>query len=208
MFIVIMDFEDELIYLKNKVDELTILLEEKKDFITNNFSHKILEFYNKHNNITLTSSHFNISVKDLFFLIPEWEGCPEGLINADDYKDCMKEVYGRGEEYDLYNYTNIKIFLRTPDKQELAKILEEYNKDNNPNLYLIADYHKIWINNFFRLLKENGIINLETEAKGYNDVFIKYKGTESELLWDGKQSLNLIEEFYEKQKVTKHYKFQ
>ena len=48
----------------------------------------------------------------------------------------MKEVYGRGEEYDLYNYTKIKIFLRTPDKQELAKILEEYNKDNNPNLEL------------------------------------------------------------------------
>ena len=142
MFIVIMDFEDELIYLKNKVDKVINLLKLKNKFIN-----RILIFYNKHNNISLTSSHFNISVKDLFFLIPEWEGCPEGLINADDYKDCMKEVYGRGEEYDLYNYKKIKIFLRTPDKQELAKILEEYNKDNNPNLYLIADYHKIWIYN-------------------------------------------------------------
>jgi len=193
-----MEFEDELVYLRNKVEELTELLQSKNNFIADNLSHKILEFYNKHNNIRLTSLQFNISVKDLFDLMPEWDGCPDGLINGDDYKECMREVYGRENEYDFYDDNKIDLFLRTPDKQELAKILEDYNNCTNPNLYFIADHHKLWINNLFRLLKENGAINVETEAKGYNDVFIVHQGSGS--IWDGKQSLNLIDEFYEKEK--------
>jgi hypothetical protein len=198
-----MEFEDELEYLRNKVEELTDLLQEKKDFIAANISPKILEFYNKYGNIRLTSLQFNISVKDLFEFIPEWEGCPDGLINADDYKECMREVYGRQDEYDLYNYAKRELFLRTPDKTELEKILKDYNDSTNPDLYFIADYYNLWINNLFRLLKENNVINVETEAKGYNLVFILHQGTELVSKWDGKQSLNLIEDFYKKQKENK-----
>ena len=71
---------------------------------------------------------------------------------------------------------NIKIWMKwTPDREDMHEIIEKYNSGNS-ELYEIADEYNLWINNLFRLLKENGIIVVETDAKGYDNFYAQHMG--------------------------------
>jgi hypothetical protein len=84
---------------------------------------------------------------------------------------------------------------RTPNQDTINKMIEDYNKASNLSLYELADRYDLWINNLFRLLKENKIIEKETDAKGYGDLYRDYLGSGN--VWDSKSNeLELIEDFY------------
>ena len=85
--------------------------------------------------------------------------------------------------------------MRTPDQDTINKIIEDYNKATDLSLYDLADKYNLSINNLFRLLKENNLIEKETDAKGYGDFYRDYLGTG--YVWDGMSNeLILIEDFY------------
>jgi hypothetical protein len=90
--------------------------------------------------------------------------------------------------------------MRTPDQDIINKMIEDYNKATDLSLYELADRYDLCINNLFRLLKENKIIEKETDAKGYGDFYRDYLG--SGHVWNGvSNELGLIKDFYN------HFKF-
>ena len=157
---------------------------------------EILEYFNRCSSIRQTARKYNMDMEELYDSIPEWDGCRDGLQSADDYDECRLEVIGRkqwDEEQDEYDEEELKERKRTPDDEELVKILNDY-KMTDLSLYEIADKHNLWINNLFRILKEHKIIENETDAKDYINFYTEHEGIWSE--WDGKSNiLNLIEEF-------------
>ena len=85
--------------------------------------------------------------------------------------------------------------MRTPEQDTINKIIEDYRDASDLSLYELADRYDLWINNLFRLLKENNIIEKETDAKGYGDFYRDYLG--SGHIWNGvSNELRLIEDFY------------
>jgi hypothetical protein len=201
------DEVDEVAVLKQTIEILKKDLENAKQEVemlhqtifemNNERSYEILSYFNRFSNIKKTANRYRISIEDLYEMIPEWDGNTDGLKSADDYDECRIYIIGRKKwdeehdpEPDQYELDSRK---RTPIREEINKILAEYNSGNY-YLYEIADNHDIWINNLFRLLKEYGAILDETCAKGYDVFYMQHLGSKS--IWDGKTSLNLIEQFY------------
>ena len=60
---------------------------------------EILEYFHSCSSIRNTACKYNIEMEELYELIPEWDGCRDGLQSADDYHECRIEVIGR-QEYD------------------------------------------------------------------------------------------------------------
>ena len=58
-------------------------------------------------------------------------------------------------------------------------------------LYEIADRYELKINYLFKLLKENKVIDKETDANGYQSFYEEHMGSGCE--WDGETELGLIE---------------
>ena len=199
--------EDEVDVLKQTIEVLKKDLENAKREIdmlkqtiykmNNEHSYEILSYFNRFSSIKKTANRFCMTVEDLYDLIPEWDGNTDGLQSADDYDECRIYIIGRKKwdeehdpEPDQYELDTRK---RTPVREEMQKILAEYNSGNY-YLYEIADNHDIWINNLFRLLKEYGAILNETCAKGYDVFYTQHLGIKH--VWDGKTSLDLIAKFY------------
>jgi hypothetical protein len=185
----IISLEKELIASKEKINELN----EKIHDTLNDFCLDILEYFNSCGSIRKTAARYNMDMEELYESIPEWDGCRDGLQGADDYHECRMEVIGRNQwddEHDEYSEEELDIRKRTPDPDELVSILKDY-KDDKFTLYEIADNHDLCINNLFQILKENKIIENETDAKGYANFYTEYNGSWSE--WDGKSDLGLIE---------------
>ena len=65
--------------------------------------------------------------------------------------------------------------MRTPNKEELDKLFEEY-LSANITLYELADKYNLIIINLFRLLKEHKLIEKESDAIGYNEFYKEYIG--------------------------------
>ena len=78
---------------------------------------------------------------------------------------------------------------RQPDTLELNKIIEDYKTETN-SLYELADSYDLLINNLFRILKETGMIEKETDAKGYSRFYTEYNGIR--FVWDGETEMGLI----------------
>ena len=128
--------------------------------------------------------------------IPEWDGCRDGLQSADDYDECRLEVIGRKQYDDEQDYTEeeLDIRKRTPENDELDNILNDYKK-GKMSLYELADNYDLWINNLFRLLKENKLIEKETDVRDYASFYTEHDGIWS--VWEqGKSDFGLIAEFY------------
>lgn len=178
-------------------------LKKKRNNITNAYANKVLEYFSDCSNIRKTARAFGFEVEELYHLIPEWDGCSDGLQSADDYDECKIEVYGRKiyDEEKTHEFTKEELQvereqkMRTPDQDTINKIIEDYNKATDLSLYDLADKYNLSINNLFRLLKENNLIEKETDAKGYGDFYRDYLGTG--YVWDGMSNeLILIEDFY------------
>ena len=104
------------------------------------------------------------------------------------------EVIGRKEydeeQEDEMDPTDLILRNRIPTANEVVnKIITDYNA-GNLSLYELTDKYNLQINILFRLLKENGIIEKETDAKGYDNFYTEYCGAGCD--WDGKSVLGLI----------------
>jgi DNA-binding transcriptional regulator WhiA len=74
--------------LKNQIQQLQDL-----------FGYEICKYFEKTNNIRKTTAYFYYeNVNDCYEALVEYYGCSDPLQDADDYKECHKEIFGR--EYD------------------------------------------------------------------------------------------------------------
>ena len=154
---------------------------------------KILEDFYSCRSIRNTAWKYGMEMEELYELIYEHDGRRDGVERALDYKECRIEIIGR-QEYDdeLYETMDLEKFEyknRQPDTVELNKIIEDYKTDTK-SLYELADSYDLLINNLFRILKENGMIEKETDAKGYSRFYTEYNGIR--FVWDGKTEMGLI----------------
>lgn len=173
----------DLVKAKKEIETLNQTIIE----INNARAVEILEYFNRCGSIQKTASKYNMDVEELYDMIPEWDGCNDGLRGADDYDECRKEIIGRqqwDEEQDIIKRT------RLGSPIELDEIVNEY-KSGALDLYEIADYHNLDIKFLFKLLKDSQLIDKETDAKGYAIFYVQYLGSGTE--WDGKKTLNMIE---------------
>ena len=159
---------------------------------------EILEYFHSCSSIRNTACKYNMEMEDLYESIPEWDGCRDGLQSADDYHECRIEVIGR-QEYDAEQECDLEeeeleYLMRTPEHYTIAKIISDYN-DSSLSLYDLADKYDLKINNLFRLLKENKVIEKETDAKNYQSFYVEHNGAGTE--WDHNSEFGLIESFYE-----------
>ena len=173
----------DLVKAKREIDMLNQTILE----MNNDRALEILEYFNRCGSIQKTASKYNMSVEDLYDLIPEWDGCRDGLQDADDYDDCHKEIVGR-QQWDEEQDAIKRTLVDSPD--ELDEIVKEY-KSGNMDLYEIADSHDLDIKYFFKLLKDLRLINKETDAKGYANFYVQHLGSGTD--WDGEKTLNMIE---------------
>jgi hypothetical protein len=75
-------------------------------------------------------------------------------------------------------------------------LISDYHT-NKHSLYELADKYNIIIHNLFRLLKENNLIEKESDAIGYDEFYKEYIGEISYNEYDIKTDLRLIELFHE-----------
>ena len=159
---------------------------------------EILDYFHSCSSIRKTAWNYGMEMEELYESIPEWDGCRDGLQSADDYEECRIEVIGRQEYDDEQEYDmepeEIANLMRTPEPEEITKIIADYN-NGILSLYDLADRYNLKINNLFRLLKENNLIEKETDVKSYASFYIDHNGAGTE--WDQQSELGLIEAFYE-----------
>ena len=193
--------KEKIIELENQIKKLKTInknLTQVIDMRNQENAVEILECFHDCSSIRRTAWKFGIDMEELFELIPEWDGCRDGLQSADDYHECRLEVVGRKEcdeeEEDDMEPEELALRNRTPESDEITKIIADY-KESNLGMYELADRYELKINNLFRLLKENGVIEKETDAKCYESFYIDHLGAGSE--WDGKSEFGLIAAFYE-----------
>jgi hypothetical protein len=169
---------------------------------TNNYKKKICELVCEDHYFVMKTFEWCKSIRDtadecgldmevLYELIPIWYYDYTKLNEAKDYENCMIQVMGR-KKYDAeeeITTEEINIRNRTPDLEEMNKIILEYNT-KNMSLYNLADKYNLKINNLFRLLKENKLIENETDANGYYIFYTEHNGTGIE--WDFETGMGLI----------------
>ena len=173
----------DLIKAKREIETLNQTISE----MNNDRAIEILEYFHRCGSIQKTARKYNMAMEELYDMIPEWDGCGDGLQEADDYDECYKEIHGRrhwDEERDVIKRTLVD------SADELDEIVKEY-KSSNMSLYEIADSHDLDITYFFKLLKELRLINKETDAKGYANFYVEYLGLGAE--WDGEETLNMLQ---------------
>lgn len=189
----IISLEKQLISSKEKNNEL----KGKIDDMINDYSLEILEYFNQCGSIRKTARKYNMDMEELYESIPEWDGCRDGLQGADDYHECRIEVIGRREydeeEEESMTKEQLEFRQRLLDKKDITNIIGDY-KESTLSMYELADRYEIQINYLFHILKENNVIEKETDAKGYASFYEEHMGSGCE--WDGKSDLELIEQFY------------
>lgn len=163
------------------------------DDLINDNAIKILDYFSMCLNIRKTAWKFSMEMEELYVRISEWDNCSELLESACDYDECRVEVIGRkeydDEQEDKLNQKDLIIRKRIPNTNEVNLIIADYSL-GNLSLYELSDRYDLQINNLFKLLKENGMIEKETDAKGYDNFYTEYLGAGCD--WDGKSVLGLI----------------
>jgi hypothetical protein len=154
---------------------------------------EILQYFHSCSSIRKTAWKYCIKMEELYELIPEWDGCRDGLQSADDYVECRIEVIGRREydeelEEDL-TWEEREFRERALDEEDINNIIADYT-ESNLSLYELADRYELKINYLFRVLKENKVLEKETDAKGYASFYEEHMGSTCE--WDGTSDLGLI----------------
>ena len=165
------------------------------DYIEETMQQSVMDEFEFYKNIKVTAKNYKLDMDVLYHLIPIWFDRRESnyeLSTADDYEECMIEVMGR-EKYDTeleFTSEEMNIMNRTPDLEEMNKIIYDYI-NTNMSLYELADKYNLKINNLFRLLKINNLIVNETDAKGYHTFYTDYFGTD--FVWDFETEVGMIE---------------
>ena len=160
----------------------------------------IIEHLCKYNNVTKTAKEFNCDPMELYRKIPDWDGCCDRLYNLEDYKIYRYKLGGRQEELEEFQYTHdYEIQMRTPEKDELDEIFREYHS-NNLSLYELGDKYNLIIINLFRLLKENKLIEKESDAIGYIIFYKEYIGEYNYNKYNINNNLKLIKKYYKYKK--------
>ena len=174
-------------------NQKNIELKEKIDNLIDDNAVKILEYFHSCSSIRKTAWKYGIEMEELYELIPQWDGCRDGLQCADDYEECRIEVIGRREydeelEEDMTKEER-EFKERQLDAEEVNQIINDYIC-SDLTLYELADRYELQINYLFKLLKENKLIEKETDAKGYASFYEEHMGSGCE--WDRKSTLELI----------------
>lgn len=172
-----------------------LALKETIDAGNEDNANEVLDYFHRVHSIRKTASAYCMEMAELYELIPQWEDSREGLKAADDYKECRIEVIGR-REYDEELEKDItweerEFRERALDTDDVYKIISDYIENTNLSLYEIADKYELRINYLFRLLKENKVIDKETDANGYDGFYEEHMGLGCQ--WDGESELGLIE---------------
>lgn len=188
--------KEKIIQLENELADIkknNVILKETLSDRNNEDAVEILEFFHSCSSIRRTAWKFGMDMEEMYELIIQWDGCRDGLQSADDYDECRIEVVGRQawdeEKEDSMTEEEKAIRDRTPDAAEMSKIIADY-KDSSLTMYEIADRYNLNIYNLFRLLKENKLIEKETDAKQYAGFYVDFNGVGSE--WDGNSEMGLL----------------
>ena len=183
------DFQQKNTMLNHEVCHL----KERIDDLINDNAIKILDYFSMCLNIRKTAWKFGMSMEELYERISEWDDHSNLLESACDYDECRVEVIGRKEydeeQEDEMDPRDLIIRNRIPNTNEVNLIIADYSL-GNLSLYELSDRYDLQINNLFKLLKENGMIEKETDAKGYENFYTEYLGAGCD--WDGKSVLGLI----------------
>jgi hypothetical protein len=188
--------KEKIIQLENELTNVkknNVILKETLSDRNNEDAVEILEFFHSCSSIRRTAWKFGMDMEEMYELIPQWDGCRDGLQSADDYEECRIEVVGR-QEWDSEQEAEMTadekaIRDRTPDAEEMSKITADYT-DSSLSMYELADKYNLTIYNLFRLLKENNLIEKETDAKQYAGFYVDFNGAGSE--WDGKSEIGML----------------
>ena len=172
-----------------------LALKETIDATNEDNANEILDYFHNVHSIRRTAWAYGIEMPELYELIPQWEDSREGLKSAEDYKECRIEVIGRREydeelEEDM-TWEQREFRERALDKEDINNIITDYTESTNLTLYELADRYDLKINYLFRVLKENKVIDKETDANGYAGFYEEHMGSGCE--WDGESELGLIE---------------
>ncbi len=157
---------------------------------------EIIDYFNSCSSIRKTALAYGMEMAELYESIIRWScDCDCVIKEADDYKECRIEIIGRREydeelEEDM-TWEEREFRERALDTDDVYKIIADYIENTNLSLYEIADRYKLRINYLFRLLKENKVIDKETDANGYESFYEEHMGSGCE--WDGETELGLIE---------------
>jgi regulator of replication initiation timing len=178
-----------------QLNESNSALKETIDARNEDNAPEILEYFHSCSSIRRTAWAHGMEMAELYELILQWEDSREGLQSADDYKECRIEIIGRREydeeEEEDMTWAERKFRERALDDEDINAIISDYKDSTNLTLYELADRYELKINYLFKLLKENKVIDKETDAKGYAGFYQEHMGSSCE--WDGKTELGLIE---------------
>ena len=203
--VTITSLENEIVKLKGKnakqlkeikkLQDANSVLKETIDARNEENATEILDYFHSCSSIRRTAWAYGMEIAELYELIPQWEDCRDGLRNADDYKECRIEIIGRREydeelEEDMTK-EEYEFRERELDADEVKQIIDDYKESSNLTLYELADRYELRINYLFKLLKENKVIDKETDAKGYAGFYEEHMGSGCE--WDGKTELGLMD---------------
>jgi hypothetical protein len=181
--------EKELIMVKEYNKEL----KNRLDDLIDDSAEQILDYFHSVYSIRRTAWKYGMEMSDLYELIPQWEDSREGLRSAEDYKECRIEVIGRREydeeEEERMTKEQLEFKIRPLDEEDITNIIADY-KGSTLSIYELADRYELQINYLFRILKENKIIEKETDVKNYADFYEEHMGSGCE--WDGKSELGFL----------------
>ena len=156
---------------------------------------EIIDYFHSCSSIRKTAFEYGMEMAELYESIIRWScDCNCVIKEADDYKECRIEIIGRREydeelEEDMTREER-EFRERALDKDNINKIISDYIDSTNLTLYEIADRYELKINYLFKLLKENKLIENETDANGYHNFYEEHMGSGCE--WDGESTLDLI----------------
>jgi hypothetical protein len=94
--------KEKITSLDNEMAQLSDInanLQETLDSRNKENACEILQYFHSCSSIRKTAWKYCIKMEELYELIPEWDGCRDGLQSADDYVECRIEIIGR-REYD------------------------------------------------------------------------------------------------------------
>ena len=157
---------------------------------------EIIDYFQSCSSIRKTAFEYGMEMAELYESIIRWScDCNCVIKEADDYKECRIEIIGRREydeelEEDMTN-EELAFRVRALDTDDVYKIISDYIESTDLTLYELADRYELRINYLFRLLKENKVIDKETDAKGYAGFYEEHMGSGCE--WDGESELGLID---------------
>ena len=174
--------------LKAKIKRLKHVID---DMIEND-TEQILDYFNCCGSIRETASKYGMEMEELYERISVWDSSYDALFKSGDFEECRIEVVGR-QECDK-ELDQEELLSKT---QDIDSIIADY-KGSEMSLYQLADKYELKIDYLFQMLKNNGIIEKETDAKGYAVFYREHLGAGS--IWDGKSEFGFLKAEYKNDK--------